>query len=300
MVRKITEQETLSFKEIDINRSNSSIIGGSTVTGEYEQYLLKIMDFPTKIDMKGICICLRGECEISINMKNYIIKKNDLLCVFPGTIIQIISKSDDFEGYTMVTNVDFMESLNIPSGALTYLHIKENPCISLKEDDKEMIIDMLEEIKERDERANHPFRKEIAMSILSTLCFEIAAIYLNQEPIVSRICSRKESLFRNFLLILSTDYAKERSVDYYAQKLMITPKYLSVISNEITGKGASIWITDTVIINAKCLLKSHNYSIKEVSGMLNFPNPSFFGQFFKRHTGVTPKEYQLEILKSNN
>jgi AraC-like DNA-binding protein len=83
-----------------------------------------------------------------------------------------------------------------------------------------------------------------------------------------------------------------REVQYYADKLDITPKYLTLISRQTSGRSAAQWITYTVILNAKALLATSQLTIQQVSTKLNFPNPSFFGQYFLRHTGMTPKEYR--------
>jgi YesN/AraC family two-component response regulator len=85
-------------------------------------------------------------------------------------------------------------------------------------------------------------------------------------------------------------------VQYYADKLCITPKYLTIITRQVSDRSAAAWITRTVILNAKALLSSTQLSVQQISARLNFPNPSFFGQYFLRHTGLTPKEYRRQKM----
>ena len=87
------------------------------------------------------------------------------------------------------------------------------------------------------------------------------------------------------------NYMCERIIMYYADLLCITPKYLSQVIKSVTGRLAGEWISDYVILEAKALLKSNKYTVQQVCDMLNFANQSFFGKYFKRKTGMSPKIY---------
>lgn len=79
---------------------------------------------------------------------------------------------------------------------------------------------------------------------------------------------------------------------FMQDKLCVTAKYLSLISKEVSGQPAGNWIDEYVILEAKTLLKSSQMSIQEIADSLNFANQSFFGKYFKHHTGISPKEYR--------
>ena len=87
-------------------------------------------------------------------------------------------------------------------------------------------------------------------------------------------------------------YKQDRSVSFYADKLCLTSKYLSTVIKEVTGRSVLAWINETVIAEAKILLKTSEMTVMQISEELNFPNPSFFGRFFKQYTGVTPLKYR--------
>lgn len=126
--------------------------------------------------------------------------------------------------------------------------------------------------------------------------FVINAFNIDSE-IKGDAVSRQENLFRQFLDLLNQYANREREVQFYAEKLGITPKYLSTITNTYSGKNASTWIAEYVVTLAKQLMKERRCKIQEVSAMLNFPSQSFFGRFFKRTTGISPKRYMLTELK---
>ena len=87
---------------------------------------------------------------------------------------------------------------------------------------------------------------------------------------------------------------KSESVSYYADKMFLTAKHLSTVVKEISGKTAGEWIDSLVVLEAKALLKSSEMSIQEIADELHFANQSFFGKYFKHHTGMSPKEYRRQ------
>lgn len=262
-----------------------------TVEG-VEPDMLGLESVPKRVDASGLCICLQGEVEIASDGRSYLIKAGDLCVVFPNTILQIIRKSPDFKGYTMAGTSEFMKQINISSSTAIYLEIKVNPCISLSEEEQNMLLTLCEMLKEKDMRKNHIFRHEITRMLLNTLVYEIAAIFQKGKPLERQTYSSKNTIFIKFQHLIATHYHEQRTIEFYAEQLCITPRYLSSITKEVSGLTAAECITRIVMVNARLLLKSTKLSIQQVSEELNFPNPSFFGQYFKKRTGLTPKEYR--------
>ena len=103
---------------------------------------------------------------------------------------------------------------------------------------------------------------------------------------------RSRMLFEQFIRLVADYHMQYRNVGFYADKLCLTPKYLSRLIKNATGKSAPEWIDAYVILEAKNLLKYSNNTIKEIVYKLNFPNQSVFYKFFKVRTGMTPSEYR--------
>lgn len=109
--------------------------------------------------------------------------------------------------------------------------------------------------------------------------------------------SRQQQFFSRFLEFLSIYCKHERSVQFYADKLHITPKYLSNITNTLTGHSSSVVIDHYVIFNIQQTLYINEFNIKRVSEIYHFPSQSFFGRYFKRITGMSPNAYVKLINK---
>ena len=99
-------------------------------------------------------------------------------------------------------------------------------------------------------------------------------------------------VFERFLALVTEYHNEQRGVAFYADKLCLTPKYLSKLVKQASGRSAPDWIDSFVILEAKNMLKYSDKTIKEIVFALHFPNQSVFYKFFKAHTGLTPSEYR--------
>ena len=260
-------------------------------SSEYDE-IIDIENMPYVLSRGGIYVCLDGEGYMIINENKYLLRKNTICVAFPGTIIQAFHREENFRSYTLAINMDFLRELNIPAAESIHLMIRENPCITLSPSQLSNIMQVCEMMHRKDDRNDHPYHEQINFHMLTVLCYELAGIYAHDVPVRREPCSRPDMLFRRFMSLLATDITISREVQYYANKLDITSKYLTIITRQVSGRNANEWITRSVILNAKALLSTTQLSVQEISVRLNFPNPSFFGQYFLRHTQMTPKEFR--------
>ena len=252
---------------------------------------------PRIFNRGGIFICLAGEGYVTINERKYPLSARTMCVAFPGTIIQEFYRGEGFESYTLRIDTDFLRDLSFPSAPSVHMLMRENPCMILSEEQLESILQVCRMMHERDSRTDHPYHEQINAQMLTLLCYELAGVYARDIPVMSEPCSRQDVIFRKFLSLLATDITISREVQYYADKLCITPKYLTIVTRQMSDRSAATWITHSVILNAKALLSTTQLTVQQVSNKLNFPNPSFFGQYFLRHTGMTPKEFRRSKMK---
>ena len=124
------------------------------------------------------------------------------------------------------------------------------------------------------------------------LLFNIYAVYLEKDQLADIKPTRQQELFNRFMELLQRDYRNHRHINHYASELCVTPSYLSKVVLAQSGHTASEHIDNFIIAEAKQLIRSRQYTILQVSEMLKFTCQSVFGRYFKKHTGLTPKEFQ--------
>ena len=256
----------------------------------YKPIIISAFKYPFKVDVTTAIICISGTTEGSINLKPYTTEGPCLITVLPGQIMEYKSVSEDFEGLFLIMSSKFTESL-IPNASERLplsLSVRDNPAIPLDEEALEGMISYFEMLKRVVRIKDHPYRLEVARH-LTLAFFYGAGVYFHE---VAGNRTHYELLVEKFLHLMESHYREQRGLEFYANKLCITPKHFAKVIKETTQKSANDWIDERVTLEAKALLKSTNMTVLQISEELNFSDQSFFGKYFKRHAGMSPREYK--------
>lgn len=255
-------------------------------------------DAPMSVRINGLCLILltKGEVTINVDYLKFPLQANTLFFILPDHILEVQCRPEDLEGKIMVISKDMLS--NMPKknddgdNSLQYMFLRKNPSVDLTDEEVSVLDTLFTLIRKRAEAKEHLFHKEAIQSLLFHLFFELKNIIFKKNDIVPFELSRKEELFQQFLKLMFKHSREEHSVSFYAGKMCITPRYLSAVLKELTGKTTNNWIDHSLILDAKILLKTPNMTVQQVSDMLNFSNQSTFGKFFKKHTGQSPAEFR--------
>ncbi|RYY11331.1 MAG: AraC family transcriptional regulator [Cytophagaceae bacterium] len=130
-------------------------------------------------------------------------------------------------------------------------------------------------------------------SILNGLLYELSALY-EQPPAALPVASaRSQALTAAFKQLVQVHSAQTRHVPFYAAALCVTPKHLSEMVREVTGKTASDLLAEAVVLEAQALLQTTALPIARIADQLHFSDPFAFSRFFKQRTGLSPTAYKL-------
>lgn len=140
----------------------------------------------------------------------------------------------------------------------------------------------------------NPYTRHIARSLMSAAAYQLMAYGEEAErhTKAERTHSRKLSYVQTFLRLVRANYRSQRAIAFYADKMFISPKYLSLIIKEATGRSAAEWIDSYVLQEAKNLLRYSGKNVQQIAYELNFTNQSSFGKYFKHLTGMSPTRFQ--------
>lgn len=284
-MEKVIDNEKIVYKD-----DRMIIIDNSNVTDT-------LNTSPIKSEWFVALLCIEGESTIYINNEMYSIHKNDILLCHPQTIFEHKITNLDFKYCGFCLSPEYVKQISLISSNSwnAILFIENNPIIALDEKESSLFLQYYNLIRSKFETESQHHLKQLIDMLLQAFIYEFHDSMEKRIKIDPPQYNSADNLFISFLDILVNSYPKQRSVSYYAEKLFVTPKYLSAICKEISGETASDLITRYVKKDIENLLKQPNKTIKEIANELDFANLSFFGKYVKRIFGVSPKEYRENI-----
>ena len=251
---------------------------------------------PWKLSRPLFAMCLQGSATVKVNLHEYRICSNELVTLMPDAIIHGYSFSDDFSGVMVLLSNSVAEELlpDITSVLPILMDFRQSPVIKLMPDEAKSLYEFYKFIWNKIPRVHGDYGKSELNGLLLSIFYEVLSVCKERYTYGKFKRTRNEETFYKFYSLIEKEYCRERSVVYFADRLCISPKHLSMVVKKVSGRTASDWIDDYVILQAKQLLRSSSLTIQEVSRELNFSNQSFFGKYFKKHVGMSPSEYRAK------
>ncbi len=234
---------------------------------------------------------LQGTGRISINLIEYEVAAFDIIVIPDNSLIELLEISEDYDFQVIVPVPGFLPVMQ--RSILSETYTRNGIRMSLAETEWKYV-DVFFTLVWNMLHAS-PYRREVVQHLIVSLLYNLTYIYEQTCTAMPMHLSRQEELFRRFIALVNQYSKQERAVSFYADKLCLTPHYLSSVIREASGQTVMQWINQAVVLEAKVLLKHSDLLVFQISDELNFPNPSFFSKFFKRMTGMTPAEYQKQI-----
>lgn len=255
-----------------------------------------LFEEPCRLDAVTILVCLRGRLDFTVNLEEFEVHDACILVNMPENIIQFRG-SENLEAYAVLVSTDLINSLpfDMLQMANSYLPIRNHFHAPVSEGRLAPLLPFYQLIKYA-LSGDSPETDEIVKSLLLAFLLSIIGFMREQnslQPYASEHGPARSSrlLYEHFMDYLKQYHQQERMVQFYAEKLCVTPKYLSTVIKQYSGKSPSDWICEYVIAEAKSLLHYSQMSVQEVAYHLNFPSQSSFGKFFKQKTGYSPMQY---------
>ncbi|EKU92478.1 helix-turn-helix domain-containing protein [Bacteroides oleiciplenus] len=243
---------------------------------------------PYRTKESRIIRILRGTAKISINLIEYTVKEQMIIISPSNSLIELLEISQDYDFQIIVPDNNFLPITQ--GGALTDSYMKHGILLSLTDEEWEQSGAFFSILWDTVHKV--PFRREVVQHLIAALLYNIRYIYAKNQESAPLQPSRQEEVFRRFITLVNEHSKRERAISFYANKLCLTPHYLSTVIRQSSGQTVMQWINQAIILEAKVLLKHSDMLVFQISDELGFPNPSFFSKFFKRMTGMTPAEYQ--------
>lgn len=262
---------------------------------------------PRTIDMTGRCavaVCLEGDFDIRIMSMVHRVESRGVLLCMPFVNVELMDvrvASKVIFGGIDLENI--MAIINRTVATHNLLAIRQHPVVMASEGQlryiKSSVDGYLEELSEWEssegEDACSLIIREIINARTQLIVAQVLKLYFTNMPMEVRGHSHTDMVFQQFMLDLYSNFRNQRNVAFYALRSGLSLKYFSTLIHKLSGASPSEWIEMAVTGEAKGMLSDPSLSIKEVSAALNFPDAPTFTKYFRRVTGLSPRQYRLSI-----
>lgn len=260
---------------------------------------LKSFEYPCRFDGVLVVYCISGRVKVSVNLKEFEAGEGSLFITVPNNILKVCNIPDDGQEHRYVAlamSQEFVSDMKLDFKRVIgeAMMWAEHPVVRLQETDKAMLAKYME-LMAGIVRSDMEYKDEAVKSMASSMFCLYISIWkrgVSQMKESLPVTTRSKMVFEQFIRLVTEYHTMHRNVGFYADKLCLTPKYLSKLIKTASGRSAPEWIDSYVILESKNLLKYSDMAIKEIVYRLNFPNQSVFYKFFKARTGMTPSEYR--------
>lgn len=256
------------------------------------------MKSPLRLKGLGLVVCQQGSFQFSLNQADFHAKAGDTLFIPEDAAFRILQESEDLEVYILVYQIEPIRDIIGNSVASMYMYSQLTPelsCVWPTGEESEFIkyMSLLDNVLQMEENTFSLYEKKL---LLLALTYRICSIY-NRKLISAgeEAVGRKNEIFIRLIQLIEKYYMQERGVEFYADKLCLSPKYLSAVSKSICGYTVQELVFKAIIRKSISLLKNTQKDIQEISNEFGFPNASYFGTFFKKQMGMSPQQYRKNL-----
>lgn len=252
-------------------------------------------------DYANFCLhilCLKGAAQFAVGDTLFNVIGGDAIIKSSGKPITPIRCSDDFSIKALLISWKFLNA-NTPQSSYNIigaLSTSQNPVMPMLKADLDRCLMNFEEIRRRLEQPYHNFFPDVMRRAVETMILDFYDIHARMTHQNIEGVSQASRILQRFVTLLQEGlYKKERSVDYYASRLFITPKYLSEACVAVSGHNASYWIDRYTTQEIALQLSNRSKPLIDIAYELNFSSPSYLSRYVRRTFGCSPSEYRKRL-----
>lgn len=262
-------------------------------TEQFSEFTTQAM----KLDGMTLLLTLHGSIDMKVNLEQYHLGPNTLVVLGNDSVLSVEKVDwDNLVAYVFIISPEFIRDINFELNLIASMRITSNrpPILHLNDEETRLMSRYFELIHYNTvENTDARFVRSISRQLVAAASYQLMQFAEIRTAFSSQpAMSRRTTYVHEFLQLVNEHHRRERGVAFYASKLFISAKYLSMIVKETTGRSAAEWIDDYVILDAKNLLRFSGKNVQQVAYELNFTNQSSFGKYFKHFTGMSPTRFQ--------
>ena len=242
-------------------------------------------------------LCLAGEGSFVFNEHCYHIVKNDLVVIPMPDRVSNLAAHSDLHVEWFAADYKILQNL-LPSNNYSIggsISLNQNPVIKLTEKQAQYMMDDFHRLRDRMGDSHLQFYRELMGSLCLTMMYDIFEAHAQRDA-TDKQTDRTAYIVKQLMALLATGISRtEREVSYYAERLNVSPKYLSATIKRVTGHSVTSYIDRHTVPILKDLLDDDCLSLTQIADMMNFTSLSYFSRYCTKHLGQSPSEYRLSL-----
>lgn len=242
----------------------------------------------------AILFCRRGSATVTVDQLRDRVTRDTLLLLLPGSILHLNERTDDFRVRFCAFSLELFSEAAYCLDPSFFHILHEHAIIRLPDRIIEGVRNWFQMASYTYRDRGNIFRNTIIRNRLQNVLLEAFDKTQRFAPDVHSQTgtTRQADLFQRFVALVHEHCTEQREVAFYADRLCISTRYLSTIIRSVAHSTAKEFIDRSVVLEIKMLLGSTELSVQEIAYRLHFPDQSYLGRFFKKHTGVSPTEFR--------
>ena len=284
-------------QEMRLTRFERDLTAGKDICcleGEVKAFP-KILCKPFLMNYVGLIVCEKGYFCFDVDKKKFTARAGETVFLSEGNNFSIGELSDDLRVSILFYHIDPIREILGSSIVAMYLYttLTPEPCYVWTSGEESDLARYIALLGRHRKSAQNPFDNHECKLLLLALTYRLCSIYSRRIIEEKNVAGHKIDTFIKLIRLIEKYYMQERGVAFYADKLCLSPKYLSALSKSVCGYTVQELVFRAIIRKSIFWLKNTNKSVQEISDDLNFPSASFFGTFFKKQTGLAPSYYRI-------
>lgn len=255
---------------------------------------------PQVIDHGMIVICRRGWMRLRANFDSWTLTPSSVITLFPNDVIAIEDASEDFTAQWLRYDAALLREASLQVEHSVYSQLRNDRC-RLGRSNVTRIVDAMFDL------LGVFFSQDNCSCLNELVLHQLHSFFLGYHDYLLRYpderphekgSPRVRELFNRFMLNLESHFRETHTVSDYAEMLNVTPKYLNVIVRTMTGHPTKVIINHFLALQIKLSLRRSELTVRQLAWEYHFEDDAFFCHFFKKQTGMSPREFRKNLQGS--